>query len=148
MIKDFYYLSLFHQFHIITENVIVQRCSMSPHCLIISLGVLVTYICTIWFLFFFSVHFLWSWLKRLSALKEAVSFLSLLFFFCILNTRSNKRLFFPGLARPLGGFGAEFKPGHREYKEASGLGRLGRAPPTPPHPDIASSLPRHLALRT
>lgn len=52
MIKDFYYLSLFHQFHIITENVIVQRCSMSPHCLIISLGVLVTYICTIWFLFF------------------------------------------------------------------------------------------------
>lgn len=47
MIKDFYYLSLFHQFHIITENVIVQRCSMSPHCLIISLGVLVTYICTI-----------------------------------------------------------------------------------------------------
>ena len=44
MIKDFYYLCLFHQFHIITENVIVQRSSMSPHCLIISLGVLVTYI--------------------------------------------------------------------------------------------------------
>lgn len=144
MIKDFYYLSLFHQFHIITENVIVQRCSMSPHCLIISLGVLVTYICTIWFLFF-SVHFLWSWLKRLSALKEAVSFLS---FFLFLNSWSNKRLFFPGSARPWWGvLGQSLHPVTVNIRKLQGLGRLGCAPP-PPHPNITSSLPRHLALRT
>lgn len=84
----------------------------------------------------FSVHFLWSWLKRLSALKEAVSFL---FFFFFLNSWSNKRLFFPGSARPLwgGGFGAEFTPGHREYKEASGSGQIGVYPPHPPSPSLS-----------
>lgn len=113
---------------------------MSPHCLIISSGVLVTYICTIWLcFFFFCTFFVWSWLKRLSALK-AVSFLS--FFFVVLNTWSNKRVFVPGSAHPQvvmvvvvvvvlggvgqggGGFGAEFSPGHCEYKETSVLGGL------------------------
>lgn len=108
---------------------------MSPHCLIISLGVLVTYICTIWFLvFFFSVHFLWSWLKRLSALKEAASFLCVCVFLnYLLNSWSNKRLFSPGLARPWGeGLGQSLHPVTVNIRKLQGLGWLGRVSPPPP----------------